>query len=399
MPPQLITLEPDGNGYVEGYEWYVRSSVVNALWGEVMGRLAAKVWLSELGFSGEPILKFPPDTPDPELIYRPPGAPDDKCLWAHKIEGAALREFWTALAEIAFPKGEYPDLWNGDEFLMPGEDIECLDADQRQILLVLQYFEPEKYENNKKRMKLRVIRAEAYDFILFDGGLDLFVPPKPYGTAEGQPAPALGLDPSPEDLKAEWTRQEIMRMYKFRETGPPPIGLSGVPATSSEEGQSYLVPITAAPTGPTDVPHDWMRGMAGNTKWWFTGSLYASMNQAIPRLVASLWFEELTRPLDWDHPNFPLTYKCRWQTGAGLRELIQHRLETKLNCEIELGDPDDWNRTPDAQWNPRDLMITNKGLVVPYPGKCPEVDDLLEDIVAGAAGNPVFTNTIPTHGE
>jgi len=218
--------------------------------------------------------------------------------------------------------------------------------------------------------------------------------------------PPPGLDLS--DYEAEeaqkitdrvWTRYEILRMYKFRVTGPPPIGLSGVPATSLQEGKSYLVPITAAPTGPTDVPHDWMRGMAAQTTWWITGSLYAAMNQAIPRLIASLWFEEQVNPPSPNDPQFPLTYKCRWQTGDGLRELIQHRLETRLNCEIELGDPKDWDDTPDARWNPRDLMITNKGLVIPYPHECPKVDKLLNDIVAGAAGNPVFTNTIPSHGE
>jgi hypothetical protein len=406
LKPHLLELDDDGQGYVAGYKWYIRSSVINALWSEVMGRLAAMVWLSELDFGGD--LKFPdPDAPR-ELVYCSKGHPEDECseecgLWAHKIEGKALKRFWHALAAVGFPKDKDPEerFWNGDEFQRPEPSDPCLGPDQRHLLHVLKYFDPVEYNNNAKRMTVRVLYAEAYDFILYDGGLDLFVPPKPWRKEWDDSAPRSleGLDE--EQVKEEmrdWTRHEILRMYKFRKTGSPAIGLSGVPATSSTDESDYRVPMSAAPTGPTDVPHDWMRGMAAETNWWVTGSVYAAVNQTLPRLVASLWFEEEVRKPNEKDDHYPMSYRCRWQTGGGVKDLIQHRLETRRGCEIELGDPEDWEKTPDDNWNPRDVMITSSGLVIPHPGGRPELEKLLGDIAAGVAGNPVFTNTIPPPG-
>lgn len=353
------------------FEWYMPGSVLSALWGTFMPRLAAYVWQSEIGQVKDG-LKWPPKGVTRQLVCGK--------TYAYPITDGALKDFWKALVTIVF----------GAEAAVKGVPVDADDQSgvHRAARLVLDYFDPNGSGSGagKKRIQLRVIQGDAYDFVLSSNGLDIYIPDDPFMDSNGKP-------------DREGGREKVLQMYKFRETGKPPIGLPGDPSsfTNGNGGNEYLIPIPqlTAPTGAYQIQEDWVKGMASDVAWWISGSAYRGMMAALPRVIANLWYEEVAWPKDGGNRR---TVTARFSERKGLKKLLEERMETVLpdKMDIEVVKP---GQNPDPttlpNWNPHDVMITDKGLYFPDPGKPPEAEALLEAIVKGQAGNPVFTDSGP----
>jgi hypothetical protein len=378
----------------EAAKWYMPGSVLNALWGNIMSRLAASVWLGRLD--------WPPKT-TPE---KHPGG-----LEAYPVDGTAMPKLAEQIVRIAFTR-KANESWKAIEqsFVLAAERQDRLTNAQRSTLITTQYFHPgaaEAYLPHRPpeahRMPLRVIKARGYDFVLSDQGLDLFVPPKP-GAPYGRE------DWGKVDKKEEpAAREDVLQFYKFRETSEPPIGLPRAPATAFPDNGSppsdffVSVPQLTAPTGSHQVPEAWMKGLAPTVSWWLSGSLYRGIMAVLPRIIASKWYEEVA----WDPATATTdgyttagedqTYRTRFYKKGGLRELLEEHTETVLpkSLAIVVAGKPSWVPKEAPGWNERDVMITSEGLYIPDPGDAPEWTELAKAIESGVAGNPVFTDTGP----
>ncbi|MCG6989159.1 MAG: hypothetical protein LJF06_13400 [Gemmatimonadetes bacterium] len=352
-------------------DWYVPGSVVSALWGSVMPRLAATVWKGDL--------VWPPPSAQKQLVHGD--------MYAYPLTAKAQKDFWTKLAQIAFGSVKvYQSLRK--ELDSGGQaNPRRFSAGQRAAHVVLDYFDPD--QQTSHCMRLRVIRAHGYDFVLSSNGLDIFIPENPFedgGSGNG----------------AESGRAKVLQMYKFRETGKPPIGLPGVPASFPQSGDDILIPIPqlSTPTGAYQVNEDWMKGMANDVAWWISGTAYRGMMAALPRIIACMWYEEVV----W--PNEPLKVKgkpnpntTRGRFDTELKELLEERMETVLPADMAIEVVAPSAVDPDALglpgWKPRDIMIAKEGIWIPRPDEAPGASALLDAIEKGSAGNPVFTDSGP----
>ena len=360
-------------------DWYMPGSVLSALWGSVMPRLAASVWKGRLGLGG---LIWPPPGAAPQLIFGD--------LYAYRIAGSALVDFWDSLAKIAFGSARKYRRIQKEIRAGRGTNGHRLTNAELAAHVVLDYFDPRATTGQKAatRIPMRVIHAESYDFILSSDGLDVFIPRDPF----------VGEDRA---VRLRAGRIKVLQMYKFRETGRPPIGLPGLPATFAKNGDDRLIsiPQLTAPTGAYQLDESWARGRAGDVAWWISGTSYRGMMNALPRIIASMWYEKVVwpqEPLTVNGAPNPRTTRGRF--GSRLRELLEERMETILPAKMKIDvrsarRPVPTGATSLPGWNARDIMITNEGMVFPDPGPPPEAKALLDAIEAGNAGNPVFTDT------
>jgi hypothetical protein len=381
-------------------EWYVPGSVINALWGNIMPRLAASVWLGEVEW-------FPEE-----------GSHDLDGLRVHEVKDDALERFARQLVKIGFESSrpneeaktereEEPQLHFVKSYELAAERGDRLTPGQRCVLVATEYFHPvegakELLTNRPpdgKRMELRMIEALGYDFVLSDQGLDVFVPPKPGSRDHGRPAKV-----EPEDEPA--AREEVLKLYKFRETSRQPIGLPRAPFTAfppdngkppAPDDDSFIsIPQLTAPTGSHQIPEGWITEFAEDVDWWVSGSLYRAIMEAYPRIVASKWYEEVA----WDRSAYTgkgleKTYRQRFDEPGGLKELLEERVETVLPEELGVFREQPKGAYGAKGWNPNDIMVTSKGIFFPDPREAPEWDELAKAIQAGIAGNPVFTDSVP----
>ena len=368
--------------------WCMPSSVLNALWGSVMARIAATVWRGQL--------KWPPET-EGQLVHAD--------MYGFPVEGDVLDEFWETLARISFGsvagyKSKRAALQKSLHDKLP-EHSEL----QRAAHLVLSYFDPK--GDDPHRIRFRVIKAHAYDFVLSSEGIDVFIPPDPFVDDDGA-------------RNMERGRAEILRMYKFRETGKPPIGLPGLPATGGTESRGYHVPISQLtnPTGSYQIHEDWARGQSNAVQWWLTGSAYRGMMHQLPRVIASLWYESVAWPPsdpeggpegdqhtirdDFEEEDGFADLDGRGDRPKGLRRLLEQRTETRFPRHMAMDVLGEGEAIPGlgeggdapASWDACDVMITNLGLHFPDPGMvAPDIEDILDAIESGVAGNPVFTDS------
>jgi hypothetical protein len=335
-----------------------------------MPRLAASIWRGANG------LQWPPPGSTPDPIYPDPKDPK-RVLEAHRVDSNNLAAFWTRLVDITF---------GDDHPTEPGEKIPNTGAKnyavlrptlakggvpssqagfttlQRSTHQVLDYFDPVK--TDPKRMTLRIIRVSGYDFILHQGGLDIFVPENPFKDKHG---------------KQKDGRAEILRYYRFRETGAPPIGLPGRPADLAK------VKNLTEPTGTSQAQDDWVRGMASQSSWWITGAIFRAIMTEYPRIIASLWYEEAVWDPKSTNPNYENSYAAKFNAQDGLKTLIEERLEVEL--------PDALKITSSEAASHTDVEISESGMVFPHPKGAPQRDELILEIESGRAGNPVFTDT------
>jgi len=155
--------------------------------------------------------------------------------------------------------------------------------------------------------------------------------------------------------------------------------------------------------------------------WSISGSVYRGVLEQFPRFVAERWSDDL------DLSGGALTnendVKLDLEGTPTLRLDIESRLESKLHDGMRFqfldrgptrptgapartaSDPT-LTITPDAwdAWDPEQLMITNSGFFFPWVignndpivkavGSAPTEEDLLDAIIQGRAGNPVFTDS------
>lgn len=346
-------------------QWYMPGSVLNALWGSVMPKLAATVWKGDL--------QWPPEGAVKEEIHEE-GSGNGALLVRYEIVGKAREAFWDALARIAFGSAEkYRDL-AGELVKGELENGARLSASQRAAHVVLEYFDP--YSDATARVPLRVITARAYDFVLSRDGLDMFTPENPF----------KGDD--------EHGRIKVLQMYRFRETGKPPIALPGEPCTfDADHGVLISIPQLSAPTGSFQIHEDWSKALADKVGWWLAGSSYRGMMAALPRVIATKWYDELVGKTYTNGTEVGPTSKL---FKEDLKKLLEERMETPLPATmvVEVVDghaPSDLAGR--SGWHAHDVMITDAGFHVPDPGLPPNKDQILDAIERGTAGNPVFTDS------
>jgi len=146
--------------------------------------------------------------------------------------------------------------------------------------------------------------------------------------------------------------------------------------------------------------------------WQISGAVYRGIGAELPRIVATMWYEQLTGCTVDEH-----TYTIRFpDPDRGMRSIFEDRLETSLprfgqmrfglhpgTTTVNLGGTSLTVPTLaatsipasslNAFWNADDVMITNAGLCVPPQPGAPSLDAMLDEIIAGTAGNPVFTDS------
>lgn len=372
-----------GKRSARGRRWFMAGSVLNALWGNIMPRFAASVWRGGL--------EWPPNT-DAE--------PLKNGLAAHPLKDEALEAFARQLVEIAFG--------TEDNYLKAAKSRNRLTKAQLSTLVVTEYFHPGAAAEHLKnrpdadlRLPLRVVEDEAYDFVLSNEGLDVFVPPTPGSNTPGPPAE-----------RTDAARREVLQFYKFRETSKPPIGLPGRPTSAlPEDDDSFInIPQLTAPTGSHQVPEGWIRAMSDEVDWWLSGSLYRGLMGAYPRIIASMWYEEVAWggvESEYSPEERRQTFRSRFERGDGkgksdddLKEMLEERVETVLPAELGIFVPQirerpDWLAGDAPGWNENEIMITSDGIYFPDPGDAPSWEKLLDAIESGVAGNPVFTDSGP----
>ncbi|MGI9627522.1 MAG: hypothetical protein ACR2QM_11850 [Longimicrobiales bacterium] len=120
--------------------------------------------------------------------------------------------------------------------------------------------------------------------------------------------------------------------------------------------------------------------------WQLTGAVFRAIQEVFPRIIADFWHDNLP-----DNPGLPFD-----NANEDIREQIKNRLETglppagKMVFQIdEDGVPANW----DAIWDTEDIMVTNQGVFFPREEAVPGLNVILQKIVKGLAGNPVFTAT------
>lgn len=345
----------------QAFRWYIPGSVLNALWGSVMPRLAATVWRNKL--------EWPPRGTQGQLV--------EGSMYAFPLAGEAIKAFWSALAENGF--GSEKNYTNVRDKLDGSGTLENgirVSAGQRAAHVCLEYFDPAGHLD--KRMPVRIIRAEAYDFVLSSDGLDIFIPDDPFKDGNGEPDLAGG-------------RTQVVNLYRFRETGRRPIALPGVPMTFKAANSHVLIPIPqlTTPTGSYQIHEGWTRGKANDVKWWIAGSTYRGIMASLPRIIACKWYDELVGKNYGPDASVRPTVD---RFGSELRKLLEERIETKLPALMQIQVASGREKHP-AGWHAWDVMITDQGFRFPDPGTAPTPDEILEAIEKGRAGNPVFTDS------
>jgi hypothetical protein len=139
--------------------------------------------------------------------------------------------------------------------------------------------------------------------------------------------------------------------------------------------------------------------------WQVEGSVFRGMMTEWPRIVATIWMERLQQA-----PSCPLPldgYASRYAKagnsgGPGqpqygeLRKIFEERLETQLHS-------DEWMRL-EVRNGLDDVLVTDQGFLLPPVENLPGSDDrqrldsIAEEIAAGRAGNPVFTDSMRCEG-
>lgn len=239
----------------------------------------------------------------------------------------------------------------------------------------------------------------GYDFLLTDRGLELVMPDVP------------------------GTKAEMLRYYTFRRTGRPAIGLPGyltaavsAVATDSPTGPSQIAINQAAVLalldefpncdeatcirqglvfiGPREgLPIEEYVCLVKKFRCWYLfGSAYRGIMTEIPRIVANIWLEE-----ELGTDALPGAYTPRFTDPGdnGLRSIFEERLETEIHEERRMHfEVHPLSAPLNVPWNANDVMVTNKGLYFPEPAAGgPSLDQMLVAMVAGRAGNPVFTDS------
>lgn len=350
-PSQLLTCPP------AAHAWALPSSTLNILWADVWPRIVAQVWRTQ--------------------------------GWFTPAQMAGIETYII---------GEIPNLAaksNSCEF-------------QARAQRLLQYLQ----SSGSRRVPMRVM-GEGPDFVLSDAGLDLFAPPKPQ-------------------------KPELLRFYRFRRTGRGSLGLpdyldtwprailvdsptgpsqvkinlfaSGSIVVSSPEADCVLDEIECVQRffdsrtesereGLVELDQATYMCLLDDCRCWqLSGAVYRGIATELPRIVADIWYERETcgiTPLpttSYDHRfhNLPPT------DDNGIRSVFEERMETFLPGPGKMQFRFHPTPTPpllSGIWADEEIMITNRGVYLPRIPPSAGITAMLEDIEAGNAGNPVFTDS------
>jgi hypothetical protein len=147
--------------------------------------------------------------------------------------------------------------------------------------------------------------------------------------------------------------------------------------------------------------------------WQIAGSVYRGIMTELPRVVATMWLEELDAVPVAANGNSYQSHFSRGGNGnddSGIRKVFRERLETSLpdarHMEFRTYTTAPGDR---PAWTDRDVMITNQGFFFPRVDPLDVADndpvvtearsqakvlDIYNEIMKGRAGNPVFTDSI-----
>lgn len=426
-------------------KWAIPAGVLNALWNEVLPRLAAWAWAPQNTIvGGGHYFEYLNGQPDPVQAFR-----EHMGYWAH---GNPENPF-------PAPPGAGPP---------PDPQLPLNPLAHRRFEAVKNYLDIQAC-----RIPIRFVPGGGYDFLLSDKGLDIFLPAGPK---------------HPLDL---------VRFYTYRRTGRRPIGTpfylsqAGL-ATSTDSptgpGQVDLAPLAIvdlildgmdSPGNPDcallvdcalrrmgvplpaeweDLEGRWIDYLHGGIRvfgpfpdmvsllteeieftaqeigcilkafrcWQIEGSVYRGMMVELPRLVAEIWLEEeMQLP---PAPALDRTYHARLITHPRRsRKVFEERLETMLptadRMELQTNGPGGavpgggpcLDRWAIDNGKMTDVIITNVGIFFPpIPDRgtaygpvagsgasslSDQLNSLLAEIACGRAGNPVFTDSQRCEGE
>lgn len=263
----------------------------------------------------------------------------------------------------------------------------------------------------------RLMGEGGYDFVLSDWGVEFYMPEKPK------------------------TAADLLRYYTFRRTGRPAIGLPlylqnrlSAVATDSPTGpgqpaalealilgqlsgvdtscEEYICLVNRLNRLATVVGHDKvivgldsiLCALGPFRCWQLEGSVYRGMMTEIPRIIATAWIEIQDGTTGKEAAYHPRVFDAVLAPRTdGLRSLFKERLETtvpnrsRMLFELQPAAP-----PPGIPWSKDDVVITNCGFFFPGPeqpakdpatGAPASLRRLIQEIEAGRAGNPVFTDS------
>lgn len=377
--PQEQCVKPTLCGPDAGLIWSVSASVLQILWGEIFPRFVAYRWRQSPMRYPSPLPAAAGEVSIPDLIQA-------IHTYIHELPAGAKKAACVTSGGTPFCDLSVPDL-------TPFEHkarmvIDGLQAAQSAGLAV----------------PIRILGVGGFDFILSDAGLDLFAPRRP-------------VDPA-----------ELLRFYEMREPGRPAFGIPGY----LDEADAMAFDVHA-PTGPSQIWIDdqgfaatpvnlgrscfletlrclfaediepevrresnWVRppakkftipglfaALAPSRCWQLEGAVYRGILEQLPRVVATVWREEVTGCTG------PQSYHARFHTVDKMREIFEERMETMLPPPDAMVFRTPQGSEPDIA----DITVSNQGILFPRAGSCPPLDSMFAAIAQGRAGNPVFTDS------
>lgn len=369
--------------------WRVPASVLQVLWGDIFPRFVAYRWVHD---------SFPAPIGGPNPVVTP-----DMLIQAihNYIHGLVVDGDATASCK-SLGGGN----WDCDLSVCE------LTAFEERAKLVIEHLET---GSASTKIPIKFTTSEGFDFLLTDAGIELFSPKPPRDSAEllryyeyrlpgkgtiGIPGYLDDADALAFDVQSPVSPSQIFIDF------PTYAGLGGGPSWGNgcvledqedcldfevfgDEDRQAFTDFEGA-----DLPEEpgWIGPvrkityasyLAAVTKaqcWWLEGSVYRGILEQLPRIVATAWREQVLSC------GSSSSYTAMLALPDGLREIFNQRLESTLPPATRMV------FALDAAIE--DVMVTNRGLLVPDPGTPPvNLDAMLTAIANGRAGNPVFTDS------
>jgi hypothetical protein len=119
--------------------------------------------------------------------------------------------------------------------------------------------------------------------------------------------------------------------------------------------------------------------------WQIAGAVYGGILTELPRVVAEIWIERMTTA--WAHPkSYHQRFRFNPDEVEDTADIFRERLETSLPGHDRM-------KFGVAKGKLEDVTITNQGFLFPKVHKASKRLEMFQDMAAGKAGNPVFTNS------
>ena len=389
-----------GNCPPAGDVWLLSGSVLNAFWRHCFPRLVAKFWL-------DPASVTSLSNPSTAITPKEP----------------TMVKFLNDLAA----------------------DVDALPINSPKFAQKKQLVVAYLTSSTSNRIPIRFISGGGFDYVLSEWGLDLFSPPAPkteadlydFYTYRATSTPAIGIPfymteavgdayIDPDADQARITLEKIVEMLHAgagagylsddraaktiaslqKAAAQPEVDEhpAGIDRDSDRSGTTARKSPGNGIDGRNIDPTVNLKSLKAVLKsvrcWQIDGADLRGIQTQLPRVVAKKWFEQAVGSAD------PNAYARRIHQPDGLRRILNERLELSLpaaeRMRFEMRPRPGSSDTIDNE-----IVVTDKGFLFPYaadlaelpdPTQRPSVDRrvaILEAIVVGAAGNPVFTDSMP----